>query len=176
MDYETLDQSLTDIEAILGIDEFSKSKPITTQIDELNRKLKDELGANLLYSIAPQKLESLHKIATETSCLSGNLAEKVESIKFSENLINHRIELVKQFEECLGNALDSASFSRVAELQPQLDEEIRICEELLEKWKGEREEFVQFREEYSEILQKISQRLVDVEKKITFHKLKRENV
>ncbi|CAB3405089.1 unnamed protein product [Caenorhabditis bovis] len=166
MDYEAMEKQIAQLEELVGVDEFSKTKPIPVEIEQITKKLRDDLNANILMSIPYQKLDNLHKLAAQSNQAAASISERIESINFSEQLILQRIELIKTFEECLQSALDTECFSKISDLLPLLDDEIRICEELYQKWKSECTEFENFRDEYALILKSITNRVFQLQAKI----------
>ncbi|EGT35803.1 hypothetical protein CAEBREN_16094 [Caenorhabditis brenneri] len=166
MDIVELEKKIADIEEILGIDDLTTTKPIPVQIEAVRAKLRDDCKATLLLSIPVQKLEQLSKIATETAGPFGSLADKVDSIKFSENLIQERADRIKNFSEALEPCLDQELFSKVAELQPELDAEIQKYEKALEEWTQTYGTFQTLVAERAMINRRITERVLDLQSKI----------
>ncbi|CAI2347005.1 unnamed protein product [Caenorhabditis sp. 36 PRJEB53466] len=166
MDLEAVEKRISAIEEVLGIDDLTSTKSIPSQIEALQTKLRDDCKANLLMSIPVQKLELLNKIATETSGKYGSLADKVESIKFAENLINERAERIKTFQDALEPCLDEELFSKVAQLQPELDAQIEKYEKALEEWQKTYGEFTTLVSERGMINRKITEKVLDLQTRI----------
>ncbi|CAO4366855.1 unnamed protein product [Caenorhabditis nigoni] len=166
MDLNEIEKRIADIEEILGIDDLTTTKSIPSQIDALQSKLRDDCKANLLMSIPIKKLEQLNKIATETAGPYGSLADKVDSIKFAENLINERAERIKTFSEALEPCLDSELFGKVAELQPELDAQIEKYEKALEEWTSTYGDFQTLIAERAMINRRITEKVLELQKKI----------
>ncbi|EFO89033.1 hypothetical protein CRE_06342 [Caenorhabditis remanei] len=166
MDINQSEKRIADIEEILGIDDLITTKSIPSQIESLQSKLRDDCKANLLMSIPVKKLEQLNKIATETAGPYGSLVDKVESIKFAENLINERAERIKTFSEALEPCLDTELFGKVAELQPELDAQIEKYEKALEDWAKTYGDFQTLISERTMINRRITEKVLELQKKI----------
>uniref|UniRef100_A0A8R1HUV0 Uncharacterized protein n=2 Tax=Caenorhabditis japonica TaxID=281687 RepID=A0A8R1HUV0_CAEJA len=166
MDLEAVEKRISAIEEVLGVDDLTNKKSIPSQIEVLQKKLRDDCKANLLMSIPREKLELLSKIATETSGPYGSLTGKVESIKFAESLINERADRLKQFEEALEPCLDAELFGKIAALQPELDREIEKYEQALDEWQRMYSEFTTLVQERSVINQKITEKVLELQQKV----------
>uniref|UniRef100_A0A1I7UKK9 Uncharacterized protein n=1 Tax=Caenorhabditis tropicalis TaxID=1561998 RepID=A0A1I7UKK9_9PELO len=169
-DHETIlteiEKKIAEFEEILGIDDLAVQKPIPVQIEALRSKLRDDCKANLLMSIPIEKLEKLSKIATETSGPYGSLADRLDSIKFSEGLIQQRAEKIKTFSETLEPCLDTELFSKVAELQPELDAQIEKYEKMLDEWSQTYGSFQNLVAERALINRRITEKVMDLQTKI----------
>ncbi|KJH51428.1 hypothetical protein DICVIV_02442 [Dictyocaulus viviparus] len=140
---DSLDERITEIERILGIDEhstyliywnifvlcsntvyicciFNEIKVRATDFDvaSLLEKMR-ALGLERVMKIPLYKFKKLKSVSTMPETRS--LSERLLTIEFCESLIRQRAELLKEFEERLQVVLKTDKVSIAAEQEEQLD-------------------------------------------------------
>ncbi|KAJ1350887.1 hypothetical protein KIN20_006798 [Parelaphostrongylus tenuis] len=156
---ESLDDRLTALERMLGIDECSDVKTADFDVDGLLEKMKI-MGLNRVMKIPLAKLKRMRSLNNKPETRS--LSERLSTIEFCENLIRQRAEMLKEFEERMQVVLQTDKISIAAEQKAQLEALELDIQKAIDEWKRYTLELEEFKMEYFSIVASLQERVEDM--------------
>ncbi|KHJ88655.1 hypothetical protein OESDEN_11550 [Oesophagostomum dentatum] len=160
---ESLEDRLTAIEKILGINEYTDAKKSDFDVASLQEKMTG-LGLERVMKIPLTKLKKLKSLTSKPQ--SQSLTEQLATIEFCENLIRQRAELLKEFEERLEVVLNAEKIGSVAQHEAQLDEIQSDIQKGLDEWKQYTLDLENFKKEYFSVIAALQERLDELERTV----------